>query len=110
MELPESSRMFSDDNPLAINQNSYLINMQGDFQPLNQIAGIKNIAFIDPTVGDYQNLVAGIVPNTEIVLLDPTRDGVQQITQILANRTEISSAHIISHGDEACNWERRTWI
>ncbi|MCL1467435.1 FG-GAP-like repeat-containing protein [Argonema galeatum] len=92
--------MFSDDNPLAINQNSYLINMQGNFQSFNQTAAIKNIAFIDRTVENYQNLVAGIVPNTEIVLLDPTRDGIEQITQILASRTEISSAHIISHGDE----------
>ncbi|MFB2920993.1 Calx-beta domain-containing protein [Aerosakkonema funiforme] len=59
MELPESSRMFSDDNPLAINQNSYLINMQGDFQPLNQIAGIKNIAFIDSVGTEPQGVTVG---------------------------------------------------
>jgi len=101
MELSENTRMFSDDNPLAINQNSYLINMQANFQSFNQSAAIKNIAFIDRTVQNYENLVAGIVPNTEIVLLDPTRDGIEQITQILASRTEVSSAHIITHGDEA---------
>ena len=101
MQLSESTGMFSANNPLAFNQNSDLIDIQGKLQPFNQMGvGYQNIAFIDPTVKDYQNLVNGIVPNTEIVLLDPTRDGVEQITEILANRTEISSAHIITHGEE----------
>ncbi|MCL1470541.1 FG-GAP-like repeat-containing protein [Argonema antarcticum] len=102
MQLSESTGMFSANNPLAFNQNSDLIDIQGNHQPFNQMGvGYQNIAFIDPTVKDYQSLIAGIVPNTEIVLLDPTRDGVEQITQILADRTEVSSAHIITHGGEA---------
>ncbi|MEG3921553.1 DUF4347 domain-containing protein, partial [Microcoleus sp. T3_A4] len=58
----------------------------------------KAIAFIDPTVEDYQMLVAGVVPGIEAVVLDPKRDGVEQITQILGNSNFVEAVHIISHG------------
>ena len=59
---------------------------------------INSIAFIDTTVPDYQTLIAAINPEFEIVLLDSTRDGVEQISSILANRNKLTSVHIISHG------------
>ena len=60
----------------------------------------KEIVFIDSTVEDYQSLVAGVKPETEVIILDPLQNGVVQITQVLANRTDISSVHIVSHGSE----------
>ena len=38
------------------------------------------IALIDSSVEDYQSLVDRVVEGTEIVLLDSSRDGVEQIT------------------------------
>ncbi len=58
----------------------------------------KSIVFIDAAVPDYQTLVASINPEVEVVLLDSTRDGVEQISSVLANRNELTSVHIISHG------------
>ena len=55
------------------------------------------IVFIDPTVSDYQTLINGIKPDTEVVLLDPNRDGVEQITDALTGEI-YSAVHIISHG------------
>jgi hypothetical protein len=101
MELSESTGMFSGNNSFALNHNSYLNGAQEELLPFNQTVGMKNIAFIDRTIQNYENLVAGINPHTEIVILDPTRDGVEQITEILTLRTEISSAHIITHGAQA---------
>ncbi|MEG4818339.1 Calx-beta domain-containing protein, partial [Microcoleus sp. K5-D4] len=37
-------------------------------------------------------------PGTEVVVLDGNRDAIDQITQILALRTNIDSIHIVSHG------------
>ncbi|MBD1932406.1 MULTISPECIES: DUF4347 domain-containing protein [Cyanophyceae] len=34
------------------------------------------------------------------LILDSTRDGVAQITEVLANRSDITSVHIVSHGAE----------
>ncbi|TAH19063.1 MAG: DUF4347 domain-containing protein [Oscillatoriales cyanobacterium] len=62
-----------------------------------QVSG-NAIAFIDRLVTDYQSLIAGATPNTEVVVLDGNRDAIDQITQILALRSNIDSIHIISHG------------
>jgi hypothetical protein len=62
-----------------------------------QVSG-SAIAFIDRQVADYQSLIAGVKPGTEVVVLDGNRDAIDQITEILAIRTNIDSIHIISHG------------
>ncbi|MBD1906589.1 DUF4347 domain-containing protein [Funiculus sociatus GB2-A5] len=61
----------------------------------------KEILFIDATVEDYQSLAAGVKAGTEVVILDSVRDGIAQITEVLAGRTDIASVHIVSHGSEA---------
>ena len=58
------------------------------------------IVFIDTGVADWQTLAAGIDPGSEIVLIDPSRDGVSQITDALAGRSGIDAVHVISHGGE----------
>ncbi|MEG4092051.1 FG-GAP-like repeat-containing protein, partial [Microcoleus sp. Pol12B4] len=65
---------------------------------LNNQVSIKSIAFIDPKVENYQSLIAGVKPGTEVVVLDGNRDTIDQITDILALRTNIDSIHIVSHG------------
>ncbi|MEZ2301618.1 MAG: DUF4347 domain-containing protein, partial [Microcoleus sp.] len=56
------------------------------------------IAFIDRLVTDYQSLIAGVTPGTEVVVLDGNRDAIDQITEVLGDRTNIDSIHIVSHG------------
>jgi Domain of unknown function (DUF4347)/FG-GAP-like repeat/RTX calcium-binding nonapeptide repeat (4 copies)/Calx-beta domain len=62
-----------------------------------QVSG-SAIAFIDRRVADYQSLIAGVKPGTEVVILDGNRDAIEQITEVLGDRTNIDSIHIISHG------------
>ncbi|MBW4696256.1 MAG: DUF4347 domain-containing protein [Lyngbya sp. HA4199-MV5] len=57
------------------------------------------IAFIDGSVADYQTLVAGIAPGTEVHILNSSQDAVTQITNTLLGRHNISSLHIVSHGE-----------
>ncbi len=59
----------------------------------------QNIVFIDKAVTDYKSLIAGIKPGTSVVVLDSTRDGVEQITQALQGG-KYKSIHIVSHGSE----------
>jgi hypothetical protein len=63
----------------------------------NQVSG-SAIAFIDTQVENYQSLIAGVTPGTEVVVLDANRDAIDQITDILRDRTNIDSIHIVSHG------------
>ena len=65
---------------------------------LNENNIVNSIVFIDPTVPDYKSLMAGVAPGTEVVALNSKSSGVAQITEVLAQRSNISSLHIVSHG------------
>ncbi|WP_236508538.1 DUF4347 domain-containing protein, partial [Tychonema sp. BBK16] len=59
---------------------------------------VSNLVFIDSNVEDYQSLISGVSPNAEVIILDETRDGIEQITERLAIEQNIEAIHIISHG------------
>ena len=61
----------------------------------------REIIFVDTKVDDYQALLSDINPHAEVVLLDASRDGVQQIAEALAGREDFDAIHIVSHGDQA---------
>ncbi|MGK7895724.1 MAG: DUF4347 domain-containing protein [Xenococcus sp. (in: cyanobacteria)] len=56
-----------------------------------------NLLFIDSGIDNYETLISG-VENSELILLDSTKNGIEQITEILNNYAEVDSIHIISHG------------
>ncbi|MDO9309450.1 MAG: DUF4347 domain-containing protein, partial [Deltaproteobacteria bacterium] len=56
------------------------------------------IVFIDSAVRDAQMLADGVRPGVDIVRLDAGRDGVNQISEILADRRDLQAIHLISHG------------
>ncbi|MGL5871593.1 MAG: DUF4347 domain-containing protein, partial [Xenococcaceae cyanobacterium] len=62
----------------------------------------RGIVFIDSAVENFQTLMAGVVAGNEVVLLDSKRDGVQQISEILAKHNNLDSIHIVSHGSPGC--------
>lgn len=56
------------------------------------------LVFIDSASDAYPILAAGDLPEAEWVFLDADRDGVEQITQVLANRSGLQSLHIVFSG------------
>ena len=60
----------------------------------------QEIVFVDPTVPNYQELLSGIDPDLEVIMLDGGQDGIQQMANALAGRTGIDAIHLISHGDQ----------
>ncbi|MCT7956699.1 Ig-like domain-containing protein [Laspinema palackyanum] len=58
----------------------------------------RSIAIFDTTVENWESLAAGVLPGTEVVVLHPHQDGVGQIAEILATRSNIQALHIVSHG------------
>ncbi len=67
------------------------------------------LVFVDAAVADAQRLVDALLaarrsdsdtpPQIEVIQLDADRDGLTQITEVLAHERDISAIHIISHGD-----------
>ncbi|QSB00441.1 DUF4347 domain-containing protein [Methylomonas sp. EFPC1] len=66
----------------------------------------NEIVFVDTRVQGYESLLNDIKSsdvsnrNLEIITLDSSTDGIQQITQILAERDNLDAVHIISHGSD----------
>ena len=60
----------------------------------------QEIVFIDTSVEDYQTLIEGINRDAEVILLDANRDGIEQIAELLQDRTDIDAIHLVSHGDQ----------
>ncbi|MCX7066613.1 MAG: DUF4347 domain-containing protein, partial [Methylococcales bacterium] len=58
----------------------------------------KQLIIIDSQVIDWQSLIVGLSPDAAILILDPTRDGVSQIAEAVANYSNLDAIHIISHG------------
>lgn len=60
----------------------------------------KEIVIIDGNLPDVQALVSGVKPGNLVFILDPDKDGVQQIADILKinDLHDLSAIQIISHG------------
>ena len=61
--------------------------------------GANQIVFIDAGVADPSGLLNQSPEGAEVVFLDPTSDGVDQMAQVLAGRSDLEAVHIISHGE-----------
>lgn len=60
----------------------------------------SSIVFVDRSVANYQSLITG-VEASEVIFLNPMGDGIRQITEVLAQRSNVSNVHVVSHGQAA---------
>ncbi|MBV8031020.1 MAG: DUF4347 domain-containing protein, partial [Betaproteobacteria bacterium] len=60
----------------------------------------NEIVFIDTSVQGYQSLLSGVKADAQIVLLDASRDGIQQMAAFMAGQQNVDAIHLLSHGNE----------
>ena len=66
----------------------------------------KELVFIDSGAPNYQQLIDDLLKAQaegrpiEVVVLEKGRDGVEQITEAMAERRDIAAVHIVSHGSD----------
>ena len=58
----------------------------------------SEVVFVDTRVEGYETIVAGVARGAEVVLIDASGDGVAQMAQALAGRTDLAAIHIVGHG------------
>ena len=63
---------------------------------------LRTLIVIDNAVEDFQTLVKALLPASDVVLIQPNNNEVEQITQNLAKYTKLKSLHIISNGSPGC--------
>lgn len=62
----------------------------------NSILGGDRLVFVDENLQSYRQLA--VSSHAEVVVLDADRDGLSQITAVLAGRSNLQSVQILSHG------------
>ncbi|MEO0942019.1 MAG: DUF4347 domain-containing protein, partial [Cyanobacteria bacterium J06642_12] len=60
------------------------------------------LLFIDSSVQDAEVLLQGLKSGVKAIALDPQRDGVIQITEVLREYRWVETVHILSHGSPGC--------
>ena len=63
-------------------------------------SAIHSVLIIDGRVPDKQAIINAAAPDVKIIILDPEKDGVQQIATALQGMHDITSISIVSHGDD----------
>jgi len=70
----------------------------------------QEIVFVDGKLQDAQALIAGLPSGTEVVVLDSSKDGLQQIADYLKDRTDVDAIHLLSHGAEGTVELGNIWL
>ena len=77
-----------------------------DAQILYAINARQELVIVDGGIANYEQLVTDLLSDRddgrqfEVVILDPERDGVSQISDLLADRQNLDAVHFVSHGNE----------
>lgn len=95
--LSDTTFSNTDGNAIALSTPATLTPATSDLQ--TTLPRSASLLFIESDVDNYQALVAAVTPGTEVHVLDRTQDAIAQITNVLLGRSDISSLHIVSHGD-----------
>ena len=75
-------------------------------QPRASAQPQKELVFIDAGAPNYQQLVQDLMKAQaegrpiEVVVLESGRDGIEQITEAMAERGDVNAVHIVSHGSD----------
>lgn len=56
------------------------------------------LVVVDSQVQNYLQLLGGAAPDVEVLILDGTQNGLQQLSNYLQGRRDIDAIHILSHG------------
>jgi hypothetical protein len=92
-----------DDNATATSLTADASSSQATMQVVAQPV---ELVFVDKSVKDAQDLVASIVAqqdgsrSLEIHWLDSSRDGIEQISEVLQNRQNVTAIHLVTHGQD----------
>ena len=75
----------------------------------------RELVFVAENVGDYGQLIADLQGTNdnrtiEVVVLESDRNGIEQVSEILSDRSNLSAVHFISHGADGQINLGNTWL
>ncbi|QXZ14196.1 DUF4347 domain-containing protein [Pseudomonas sp. AO-1] len=70
----------------------------------------QSVVFVDARVKDADSLLKGVAPGAQVVKLDASKDGLQQIADYLDQHSGVSSVQIIAHGNAGDLWLGNSYL
>ncbi|WP_124369129.1 Ig-like domain-containing protein [Pseudomonas sp. R2-7-07] len=70
----------------------------------------QTVVFVDARVRDSASLLQGVAPGAQVIQLDASKDGLQQIADYLDTHQGVSSVQIIAHGNAGDLWLGTTYL
>jgi Domain of unknown function (DUF4347)/Bacterial cadherin-like domain len=63
----------------------------------------RELVIVNPNIDGYEQLIADLQSGDgnhtiDVAILDPDRDGIEQVSEILARQSDLSAVHFITHG------------
>ncbi|KAF0864780.1 Ig-like domain-containing protein [Pseudomonas sp. LD120] len=85
---------------------------QSDAAPTPAPAAVpgQSVVFVDARVKDFDSLLKGAAPGTEVVVLQAGKDGLQQIADYLDTHQGVSTVEIVAHGNSGDLWLGSTYL
>ena len=68
------------------------------------------VVFIDGQVSNVGQLLEGLSANAEVVILDSSKDGLQQMADYLKGRENLDAIHLLSHGADGTVQLGNVWL
>lgn len=96
-------------------ESEHLLLNDADSLPLEQVQS-HELVVVDTAADNYEQLINDLLSNGdtsrnfEIVLLDASRDGVEQFSEALGQHDDLSGVHIVSHGTDGAVKLGNIWL
>lgn len=108
------------DPALVAGNEPLVVEVQQNQEEVSQTEAIQTaqvstgtLIIIDSSVPDLEQLLDDLRESgrdSQTIVLDAERDGVDQITEILDSRSEVGSIHLVSHGEGGAIKLGNTWL
>ena len=70
----------------------------------------QEVVFVDSQVPNLAELLAGLSSSAEVVILDASNDGLQQMADYLQGRNGLDAIHLLSHGADGTVQMGNVWL
>ncbi|QPG62359.1 DUF4347 domain-containing protein [Pseudomonas sp. BIGb0427] len=68
------------------------------------------VVFVDGQISNPQEALKGLPAGSEVVVLDPGKDGLQQMADYLKGRSDLDAIHVFSHGASGTVQLGNVWL
>ena len=104
------------DEPRIVEDSAELLDEAAGELAVDAVTTVREVVFIDELAENYEQLISDLTADREdnrsfeVFVLDSSRDGVDQVSNILSSLDDIDAVHVVSHGTDRAVKLGSTWL